>query len=108
MEKPGSLDLDDDFALRTACFDVSQGLVGCLEWKDAINHGVNGPSLNESSDLVQLVPVGPHEEKRIPQTTTGRLFPDSGAQQADGDADEPRRSDSPCEWGIRRAGNRDE
>ena len=42
-----SLHFDDDFALRASCFDVSQGLVGRLERKDAIHHGANGSGIDQ-------------------------------------------------------------
>ena len=55
--------LDDDFAFGTSFFDVGHGLFGRLEWKDPIYDGMDGPGVDESRDLAQLVSVRPHEEK---------------------------------------------
>jgi hypothetical protein len=43
--------LDDDLALCTSCFDVSQRLVGRFEWKDLIHNGADDPSIDQRADL---------------------------------------------------------
>jgi hypothetical protein len=55
--------LDDDFAFGTSFFDVGHGLFGRFEWKDPIYDGMDGPEVDESRDLAQLISARSHEEK---------------------------------------------
>lgn len=42
---------DDDLAFRTPCIDISHGLAGRLEWKDAIHNWPDNPGIDEATDL---------------------------------------------------------
>src|SRR5438552_13340828 len=56
---------DDHLAFCASSFDVGQSLFGRFEWKDAIDHEVDGPSIDKSTDLAQLLAVCPHEEEGV-------------------------------------------
>src|SRR5260221_13153232 len=59
----GSLDLDDDLALRAACLDVGDGFVGGLERENLVDNRTDGARFDETGDLPKLAPVRLHEEE---------------------------------------------
>src|SRR5579862_2646219 len=99
---------DDDLALGAAGFDVGQSLVGCFKRKDPIHHRPYESSIDERSDLAQLVAAGSHEEERVADAPAFRFLADPAAQKAHHQPDNPVRLDGFREFRIRRAGDADD
>ena len=58
------LHLDHDLTFRLSSFNVGQRFIRRLEWKDLVHHRADVSSIDQSSNLSQLVAICFHEEKR--------------------------------------------
>src|SRR5258706_3716408 len=73
--------LDDDLPFCTSLFNVSHRLFGRFKWEDPVQDRAYSARLDERTDLSQLIPVCPHEEKRIVDLMTLGLSSDPEAQE---------------------------
>src|SRR5207249_97394 len=100
--------LDDDLALCAPRVEVSPSLFGGFEREDPNHDLPDDARFNEGCDLVQLLAVRSHENKRVANAVVLGLLPDAEAQKAHALLQEPVRPVLLGERYIRRTGDGNE